>query len=86
MKFPASLFSDAAARQKLQNLVEIFLKRGGFETQINVLDHHQLRQAQLDPESYRDLVVRIGGYTDYFTRLTLEMQAEIILRTQYGSL
>ncbi len=86
MKFPASLFSDTAALQKLQNLVEIFLKRGGFETQINVLDHNQLRQAQLDPESYRDLVVRIGGYTDYFTRLTLEMQAEIILRTQYGSL
>ena len=56
----------------------------GFETQINVVDASILRAAQQNPEAYRDLVVRIGGYTDYFTRLSPEMQAEMILRTEYG--
>jgi formate C-acetyltransferase len=59
------------------------MQRGGFETQINVIDASVLRAAQQNPEPYRDLVVRIGGYTDYFTRLTPEMQAEVIMRTEY---
>ena len=54
------------------------------ETQINVVDHQVLEEARQHPEEFRDLVVRIGGYTDYFTRLTPEMQDEIILRTEFG--
>lgn len=83
MKFSASLFSTPETLQRLEELVTIFLRRGGFETQINVVDAAVLRAAQADPESYRDLVVRIGGYTDYFTRLTPEMQAEVLMRTEY---
>ena len=60
-----------------------YLRRGGFETQINVVDRETLRQARQHPEAYRDLVVRIGGYTDYFTRLSPQMQDEVILRTEY---
>jgi trans-4-hydroxy-L-proline dehydratase len=86
MKFPASFFSDAGATRRLRDLVVTFLKLGGFETQVNVVDSSVLRKAQADPESYRDLVVRIGGYTDYFTRLTPQMQAEVILRTEYSEL
>jgi formate C-acetyltransferase len=48
-----------------------------------VLDHNILLEARQNPEAYRDLIVRIGGYTDYFTRLSPEMQEEIILRTEY---
>ncbi len=83
MKFSASLFRTAESRQRLLDLVLTFLKRGGFETQVNVVDAAVLRQAQAHPDQYKDLVVRIGGYTDYFTRLTPEMQAEVILRTEY---
>lgn len=86
MKFTASLFSRPEAARRLQDLVVTFLQRGGFETQVNVVDHRVLRAAQDNPEAYRDLVVRIGGYTDYFTRLAPEMQAELILRTEYGSI
>lgn len=86
MKFTASLFSSPEAARRLQDLVVTFLQRGGFETQVNVVDHRVLRAAQETPEAYRDLVVRIGGYTDYFTRLTPEMQAELILRTEYGGI
>ena len=43
-----------------------------------------LQKARKNPEAYGDLVVRIGGYSDYFVRLTPEMQEEIILRTAHG--
>jgi formate C-acetyltransferase len=51
--------------------------------QINVTDKSILERARKSPEEYRDLVVRVGGYSDYFTRLSPEMQAEIILRTEH---
>jgi formate C-acetyltransferase len=86
MKFPASLFSTAEAGRGLRELVLTFLRRGGFETQVNVVDARTLRAAQQDPDSFRDLIVRIGGYSDYFTRLSPEMQAEVILRTEYGEI
>ena len=77
---------DPRAARRLQDLIVTFLERGGFETQVNVVDAAVLRAAQAQPEEYRDLVVRIGGYTDYFTRLTPEMQAEVLLRTEYSTL
>ena len=51
--------------------------------QINVIDKEVLEKAVQNPEEYRDLVVRIGGYSDYFTRLSPEMQQEVILRTEH---
>ena len=49
-----------------------------------MVDTETLRKARVEPEAYGDLVVRIGGYTDYFTRLSPEMQDEIIMRTEYA--
>jgi len=83
MRFNKDLFDNADTLPKLKYLVLTFLRRGGFETQINVLDPNILREAQKNPENYRDLIVRIGGYSDYFTRLSPQMQAEVILRTEY---
>ena len=86
LKFGASLFNSAGPVERLRDLIFTFLSLGGFETQVNVVDASVLKDAQANPEAYRDLVVRIGGYTDYFTRLSPQMQAEVILRTEYGSL
>ena len=83
MKFNSSLFSSPKAFQRLRDLLVTYLRRGGFEVQVNVVDHEVLQKAKENPEAYRDLVVRIGGYTDYFTRLSPEMQAEVMLRTEY---
>jgi formate C-acetyltransferase len=83
MKFSKSLFRDNETRKRLRDLIVTFLARGGFEVQINVVDNAILRQARAEPDRYRDLVVRIGGYTDYFVRLSPEMQDEVILRTEY---
>ena len=69
----------------LYALVETFMRRGGFEIQVNVVDSETLQAAQAHPELYRDLVVRIGGYSDYFVGLSPRMQEEIIMRTEHGS-
>jgi formate C-acetyltransferase len=83
MKFSRSMLAEPKARASLGDLVLTFLRRGGFETQINVVDAEVLRKARANPEAYQDLVVRIGGYTDYFARLSEGMQDEIIRRTEH---
>ncbi len=85
-RYTAAAVASDAAREKLRQLIEVFIQRGGFETQINILDAETLKAARLHPEEYRDLVVRIGGYTDYFIGLSPAMQAEVVMRTQYGEL
>ncbi len=85
-RYTAATVSTPEARKKLEQLIDTFIQCGGFETQINILDADKLKAAQLHPEEYRDLVVRIGGYTDYFTGLSPEMQAEVIMRTIYQEL
>lgn len=82
-RYTAAAVGSPAARTKLKQLIDGFIQFGGFETQVNVLDAETLEAAQLHPEEYRDLIVRIGGYTDYFTGLSPAMQSEIIMRTRY---
>lgn len=85
MKFNKAFFATPKGHDNLRALILTFLRRGGFETQVNVVDAATLREAQRHPEAHRDLLVRIGGYSDYFTRLSREMQEEIILRTEFTS-
>jgi len=83
LKFNSSLFRSDAGFDGLKALILTYLRRGGFEVQVNVVDGDTLRAAREQPELYRDLIVRIGGYADYFTRLSPEMQEELILRTEF---
>lgn len=69
--------------ETMLTLIKTYLKRGGFEIQVNVVDKETLEKARITPEEYRDLVVRIGGYSDYFVKLSDEMQREVILRTEH---
>jgi formate C-acetyltransferase len=68
----------------LTSLIDTYCDRGGFEVQVNVVDNATLLKAQKNPEQYRDLVVRIGGYSDYFVGLSPEMQAEVIARFEHS--
>jgi formate C-acetyltransferase len=68
--------------EPLRQVCETFLRLGGFETQINVVDARTLREAQAHPERYRDLVVRVAGYSDYFVGLSPELQAEVLMRAE----
>lgn len=82
LKFSKSTLG-AASIEVMRAIVKTYMQRGGFELQINVTNREILEKARQDPDSYRDLIVRIGGYSDYFTRLSSQMQNEIILRTEH---
>lgn len=85
MKFSKTSLKDQAGIMALKAIIETYLKRGGFEIQINTVDAQELRQAQKHPEKYADLVVRVAGYSDYFTHLNPGMQEEVIARTQHDT-
>lgn len=55
--------------------------KGGFHLQVNVTSAELLRQAQQCPEEHEDLLIRISGYSDYFTRLDTQLQDALIART-----
>jgi len=66
------------------SVLRTFIERGGIELQVNTVDRQTLENARRNPEQYGDLQVRIGGYSDYFTRLSPTLQQEIIDRTEYS--
>ena len=81
IKFTTGLYSDAAI-PKIRRLFEIFFRRGGMQLQINVCDAETLRKAQADPAKYASLIVRVGGYSDYFVNISKALQDEIIIRSE----
>jgi len=84
VKFSDSMFATAANRQTSRGVIETYLKRGGFEIQVNVLSAATLRAAQERPEEYRDLLVRVAGYSNYFTSLMESLQEDVIARTEFA--
>jgi formate C-acetyltransferase len=83
IRFHSGMIADEAQRAKLRAMLNVYFQNGGQELQINVVDSDTLRAAQKNPEQYRDLVVRVAGFSEFFVNLTPEMQAEIIARTEH---
>jgi formate C-acetyltransferase len=81
-KFPISLFKKEGFSEKLIDFTEAFLRNGGMHIQYNLLDADTLRRARENPEQYRDLIVRVAGYSAYFVLLAPEVQDELINRTE----
>ncbi|MGD0205492.1 MAG: pyruvate formate lyase family protein [Dehalococcoidia bacterium] len=79
-----SMVRDAEHRAKLAALLRAYDQVGGTCLQINMLDPATLRAAQTDPETYRNLLVRVTGYNAYFVMLGKEIQDEIIAREAHG--
>ncbi|MGA2505086.1 MAG: glycine radical domain-containing protein, partial [Anaerolineales bacterium] len=77
-----ALLSDEAGLDALVSLIRSYFKLDGHHIQFNVVDAATLRKAQKDPEQYRDLIVRVAGYSDYFCDLSEALQDEIIARTE----
>ena len=67
----------------IEGVVRNYCKEGGYHVQINVVDDKTLRKAQVKPEDYRDLQVRVAGYLAYFTELDHEVQDALISRTAH---
>ena len=81
-KFPLSLFKSEGFAEKLADFTETFFRNGGLHIQYNLLDAQTLRKAKEHPEQYKDLIVRVAGYSAYFVLLAPEVQDEIIARTE----
>ncbi len=79
---PNSIHGVEGAR-KLVELTRAYMRKGGFHIQYNVVDSKMLRNAQHIPEQYRDLVVRVAGFTQYWVEIGKPIQDEVISRTQY---
>ncbi len=82
-KFTPQLLQDEEGINRLVQLVRTYFKLDGHHIQFNVVDADTLRQAQQHPDQYRDLIVRVAGYSDYFCDLSKTLQDEIIARTEH---
>jgi len=83
-KFTPQLLKDEDGITKLAHLIRTYFKKDGHHIQFNVVTADTLRLAQANPENYRDLIVRVAGYSDYFVDLNLDLQNEIIRRTEHA--
>jgi formate C-acetyltransferase len=81
-KFTPATLEGQQGIDQLAHLVRAYFKLDGHHIQFNVVTAGTLRAAQKDPEKYRDLIVRVAGYSDYFCDLTKGLQDEIIERTE----
>jgi formate C-acetyltransferase len=86
MKFLPEFFQTESNIDKFVRFLRSFVDLEIPHIQFNVLRKEDLLAAQKDPEKYRNLTVRVAGYTAYFTELAGELQNEIIARTSYGDL
>jgi trans-4-hydroxy-L-proline dehydratase len=82
-KFSPSFFEDEESYNNLTALIRSYFALDGHHIQFNVVSADTLRDAQKHPELYRDLIVRVAGYSDYFNDLGEDLQNEIINRTEH---
>ncbi len=84
-KFTPDLLRGDDNLTKLIGLIRTYFRMDGHHIQFNVVNAETLRNAQKYPEKYRDLIVRVAGYSDYFNDLGRDLQDEIIRRTEHES-
>jgi formate C-acetyltransferase len=83
MKFIPSALEGPNGSRLLLNLVKTYFSLGGGHIQFNCVDAETLYDAKKNPQDHKDLVVRVAGFSSYFTRLYEGVQDEIIKRTEY---
>jgi formate C-acetyltransferase len=81
-RFLPSVLEGEAGIENLTHLIRAYFKLNGHHIQFNIVDSKTLRKAQAVPDDYRDLLVRVAGYSDYFVDLDQHHQEEIIARTE----
>ncbi len=80
LRFSKTIWVDE--RQAVTDLMTTYFSRGGYQMQINLVSREDLVAARAHPEAYADLIVRVGGFSDYYTRLSSRLQDEILARTE----
>lgn len=77
------MFSNNELRAKLLALIKVYFSRGGQEIQINAVSRDILTDAINHPDEYKNLVVRVSGFSAYYTRLDRSVQDDILKRTEH---
>jgi formate C-acetyltransferase len=80
---PSLIGKNPESREKWISLIKTYFKMGGMQIQPTIASNEDLRAAQKDPQNYRDLLVKVGGFSVYFTEIGWELQNEIISRTEH---
>ena len=83
MKFNSDLFRSEEGMKLFVNMAKVYFEGGGQQLSINVVDRETLLAAQKEPEKYAGLIVRVGGYSDYFCNLSPDLQQNIIDRSSF---
>jgi 4-hydroxyphenylacetate decarboxylase large subunit len=83
LKIHPSAIKGMSGTKKLLELSRAYMRKGGFHIQYNVVDSRVLKEAQKVPEKYRDLLVRVAGFTQYWVEIGKPIQDEVIARTEY---
>ena len=83
LKLHPSAVKGINGTRKLLDVVRAYMRKGGFHVQFNVVDSKTLRNAQITPEKYRELMVRVAGFTQYWCEIGKPIQDEVIFRTEY---
>lgn len=81
LKFDRTLFATEKGRKAFAALVKTYFTHGGQQITVNVLNQRDLLDAMEHPDQYRNLIVRVGGYSDYFVNLPRELQRNVIARS-----
>ena len=68
------------------DFIKAYFAMGGYHVQFNIVDSNMLRDAQKHPENYRELMVRVAGFSSYWCELGKPIQDEVIARTEYNQL
>lgn len=84
LRFDASLFKTKESTSKVQQLLQVYFMQGGSQVQMNVLDTKALLDAMEHPEAHRDIIVRVGGFSDNFVLLKKRIQTEVLKRTAHN--
>ena len=82
-KFSPSVLNSAESTALLSDYIRTWCDLGGHHIQFNIVSSEDLKEAQANPDEYRDLIVRVAGYSAYFAELNANTQNEIIARTEY---
>jgi formate C-acetyltransferase len=81
-KFSPGTVSGETGRDNLISFMDAYFERKGMQSQFNIIGKETLREAQENPAAYKDLLVRVAGYSAYFTELNRELQNDLIARTE----
>ncbi|MBQ2729417.1 MAG: hypothetical protein IJF69_01440 [Clostridia bacterium] len=83
LKFDRALFNSPAGRQGFISLWKSYFENKGQQLSVTVVSREDLIAARKDPDSYRNLIVRVGGFSEYFVNLSPELQENVIARTDH---